>query len=69
MNLDQYATGVAQSGLSVKNIEPLEVTGPSLEIQREIVSKIQKLEDKTTKAKVIVESSSERKKAILKEYL
>ena len=69
MNLNQYATGVAQSGLSVKNIEPLEVTGPSLEIQREIVSKIQKLEDKTTKAKVIVESSSERKKAILKEYL
>ncbi len=69
MNLNQYATGVAQPGLSVKNLEPLEIAVPSLKTQKEIVSKIQKLEDKITTAKAIVESSSDKKQAILKEYL
>ncbi len=69
MNLNQYATGVAQPGLSVKNIEPLEIALPPLKTQKEIVSKVQKLEEKITKAKTIVESASEKKQAILKEYL
>ena len=69
MNLNQYATGVAQPGLSVKNIEPLDILVPPIEVQKEIVSKIQKQEDKITKAKAIIESGSEKKQAILKKYL
>ncbi len=42
---------------------------PTVEIQKQIVQKIQKLEDKIAKSKAIVESASEKKQAILKEYL
>jgi len=69
MNLNQYATGVAQPGLSVKNIESLDIAIPLIKTQKQIVSKIQKLEGKIKKAKAIIESSFDKKQAILKKYL
>jgi len=69
MNLNQYATGVAQPGLSVKNLEPIDIEVPDLDTQKEIVQKIEKLESKITKAQSIIDRASERKEAILREYL
>lgn len=46
MNLNQYATGTAQPGLSVMNINPIEITIPTLNDQIKIVAEIEKIEMK-----------------------
>jgi len=69
MNLNQHATGTAQPGLSVKNLESVTLLLPDVDVQKEIVKKIEKLEEKIAKAQMIVDGASERKKAVLREYL
>ena len=69
MNLNQYATGVAQPGLSVKNLEPIDIEIPNLDVQKEIVQKIEILEAKISKAKTIIAKASSRKEAVLREFL
>ena len=69
MNLNQYATGVAQPGLSVKNLEPIDIEIPNLDAQKEIVQKIEILEAKISKAKTIIAKASSRKEAVLREFL
>lgn len=49
--------------------ENLQIPLPSLETQKQIVSKIEKLETNINEAKKIVESSKEKKEEILKKYL
>ena len=49
--------------------ENLQIPLPSLEIQKEIVSRIEKLETIISEAKKIVESAKEKKEEILKKYL
>lgn len=69
MNLNQYATGTAQPGLSVQNLKTVSFSLPSLNIQKEIVAEIEKLEAKISKAKTVIESAQAKKEAILKKYL
>ena len=69
MDINQYKTGTAQPGLSVKNIINVSVEVPTLKIQKEIVSKIEKLESEIAKAKEIIEGASVRKEEVLREYL
>lgn len=69
MNLNQYATGTAQPGLSVHNLKTVSFFLPSLNIQKEIVAEIEKLEAKIFEAKKIIESAQTTKEAILKKYL
>ena len=69
MNLDRFITGQAQPKLNQSNLKEIKFQLPILEVQKEIVSKIQKLEDKITKAKTTIEGSSEKKQTILKKYL
>lgn len=69
MNLNQYKTGVAQPGLSVKNLEMVKISVPPLEIQKEIVAKIEKLETKIDEAQKIIDSSQSKKEDILKKLL
>ncbi|MHB9015626.1 MAG: restriction endonuclease subunit S, partial [Sulfurovum sp.] len=69
LNLNQYATGTAQPGLSVTNIKTVSIQVSSLEIQKQIVSKIEFLENKISEAKKVIESAKEKKEAILRSYL
>ena len=69
MSLNQYATGAAQPGLSVKNINPVEVETPSLNEQEKIVEKIEKIEAEINDLKKQIESIPQQKELVLKKYL
>lgn len=69
LNLNQYATGTAQPGLSVTNIKTVSIQVPSLEIQKQIVSKIEVMERKISEAKKVIDGAKKQKEAILKKYL
>ena len=69
MNLNQYATGVAQPGLSVQRILQLTTEVPSIEVQKQIVKEIDKLEIQINEARSFIESSSVKKQEILDKYL
>ena len=44
MDLNQYKTGVAQPGISVKNLNAIDIAVPPLKTQKQIVKTIEKLE-------------------------
>lgn len=69
MNLNQYATGVAQPGLSVQRIMQLSLEIPPLSEQKRIVSEIKKLESQIAEARTYIENSSVMKQQILDKYL
>lgn len=69
LNLNQYATGTAQPGLSVQNINKVLVKVPSILEQQKIVAEITNLEKQVAKAQKVIDSSPEIKNAILKKYL
>jgi len=69
MNLNQYATGTAQPGLSVMNLNPIEIIIPSLKEQEKIVTKIQLIEKKISNLEKEIEFIPKQKELILKKYL
>jgi len=69
MDLNQYKTGVAQPGLSVKNLNEVNIDIPPLETQKQIVSKIEKLELKINEAKSVINSAKDLKEKVLRKYL
>ncbi|KAA6320707.1 hypothetical protein EZS27_029553, partial [termite gut metagenome] len=69
MNLNQYATGTAQPGLSVINLTPIQIYLPPLSEQQKIVSEIGKMEVQIAEAQKIIDSSTELKNEILRRYL
>lgn len=69
MSLNQYATGTAQPGLSVMNLNPIEVIIPSLKEQEKIVTEIQLIETKISNLEKEIEFIPEQKELILKKYL
>lgn len=68
-NLNQYATGVAQPGLSVQNLNKVIIQTPSFTEQQHIVKKIEKLESEIAKLEAEISLIPQQKEAILKKYL
>lgn len=69
MNLNQYAKGTAQPGLSVQNLKTVSLFLPPVDVQKEIVAEIETLEAQIADAKSVIESAQAKKEAILKKYL
>jgi restriction endonuclease S subunit len=69
LNLNQYATGTAQPGLSVQNLNSVSVLVPSLQEQQKIVSEIEKLESRIIALETELKAIPQQKEAILKKYL
>lgn len=69
MNLNQYATGTAQPGLSVMNLNPIEIHVPTIAVQKKIVSEIDKIEKKIAELKNQVDFLLSKKELTLKKYL
>ncbi|MCQ8118279.1 restriction endonuclease subunit S [Methylomonas rosea] len=69
LNLNQYATGVAQPGLSVKNILTVTTPVPPLPEQQRLVAEIEKLEQTIATAQAIITAAPAQKQAIMQKYL
>lgn len=69
LDLNQYATGVAQPGLSVKNLNNIPITIIPIEEQNKIAKEIQTLESKLEEAQAIIDASVDKKHAIIESYL
>ncbi len=69
MNLNKYATGTAQPGLSVKNINPLPVKVPTLKDQEKLIDKIKKLETEIKAIEADLANIDNEKEQILKKHL
>ncbi|WP_218612987.1 restriction endonuclease subunit S [Psychrobacter sp. Cmf 22.2] len=69
LDLNQYATGVAQPGLSVKNLNNLPITIIPIEEQSKVAKEIQILESKLNEAQAIIDTSSDKKHVIIESYL
>jgi type I restriction enzyme M protein len=69
MNLNQFATGTAQPGLSVMNLNPIEITFPTLNDQTKIVAEIEKIVKKISDLEKQIELIPKQKEKVLKKYL
>lgn len=69
MNLNQYATGTAQPGLSVKNIMPIVVQIPELAKQNSTAESILKLEKEIAQIESELATVDKQKEQILKKHL
>jgi type I restriction enzyme M protein len=69
MNLNQYATGTAQPGLSVMNLNPIEIPVPTIAEQKKLVSQIENIEKKMADIVKQIDLMPKQKEKILKKYL
>ena len=67
--LREISHGSAQPNLNAEDIKQYQIPVPSLEVQQEIVSKIETIEQQISKLKAEIESIPQKKKAILEDAL
>jgi restriction endonuclease S subunit len=69
MKLNQFATGVAQPGLSVVNLKPININIPPLSKQKEIVVFCEKQEKIIAISQGIINTAKDKKAEIVRKYL
>ncbi len=69
MNLNQFATGTAQPGLSVINLTPIQISIPSLSEQQKIASEIEKIGTEIVILEKKLAEIPKQKEDILRKYL
>jgi restriction endonuclease S subunit len=67
--LNQYATGTAQPGLSVQNLNKVLSCVPPLSEQQKIVAEVEEIEAKMAVLKQEIAEIPKQKEAIFKKYL
>lgn len=67
--LNNIAHGTTQKGVYLNQLKKIDIPVPSIIEQASIITQIEKLEVEINKAKQIISSISERKKAVIKKYL
>ena len=69
LNLNQYATGSAQPGLSVRNIVNINVPVPPLAIQTQLVAEIEVLEQQIAQHQATINQAASLKQVVMQKYL
>ena len=69
LNLPSLKSGSGPGGINRNNVYQLHIPVPPLTIQHQLVLKIDELEEGITQAQAVIESASERKAEIMKNYL
>lgn len=67
--LNNIEHGTTQKGVYLNQLKKIDIPVPSIIEQASIITQIEKLEVEINKAKQIISSISERKKAVIKKYL
>ena len=69
LHLLNLRTGVARDNLSQEKIRNIRIPVPRFDIQQQLVTEVEQLEAKITKAQAVIDNATERKNAILAKYL
>ncbi len=69
LDLTTYITGQAQPKLNQRNLHEIKIPLPSIQTQKEIVSKIEELENNIATSQKIIDEASDKKQAVLRKYL
>ena len=69
LKLPSLTGGSGPGGINRNNVYGLQIPMPPLDIQQQLVSKVEQLEAKITEAKAVIDNAAERKNTILTKYL
>jgi len=69
LNLPSLSGGSGPGGINRNNVYSLQIPTPPLNIQRQLVAEVERLEAEITQAQAIIDKATERKNAILAKYL
>ena len=69
LNLPSLKAGSGPGGINRNNVYSLQIPVPPLDIQRRLVTEVEQLDAKITQAQAVIDNATERKNAILTNYL
>ena len=69
LNLPSLKVGSGPGGINRNNVYGLQIPMPPLNVQQQLVVEVKQLESEITKAQAVIDNATERKNAILTNYL